>query len=110
MAVESSDESILNSVLKYAKNDAILLSPEGAAATTAYDQMMEQGILNQSDRVVIFNTGAGLKYADVLAEAMHLERPATTSGISNIQEKDHRAKYCLARAAWAESSLRNSSN
>ncbi len=92
MAVESSDEKILSSLLKYAQNDAILLSPEGAAATAAYDQMIEQGILNQADRVVIFNTGAGLKYADVLAHAMHLERPATTSGISNIEEKDHRGK------------------
>ncbi len=92
MAVESSDENILNSVLKYAQNDAILLSPEGAAATAAYDQMMEQSILNQSDRVVIFNTGAGLKYADVLAQAMHLERSTTSSGISNIEEKDHRGK------------------
>jgi threonine synthase len=25
---------------------------------------------------VLFNTGAGLKYTDMVAEAMHLERPA----------------------------------
>jgi threonine synthase len=33
--------------------------------------------LKASDRVVLFNTGAGLKYADVIAEAMHLLRPVS---------------------------------
>jgi threonine synthase len=31
--------------------------------------------LKSSDRVVLFNTGAGLKYTDVIAEAMQLGRP-----------------------------------
>ena len=98
MAVESSDESILKSLLKYAQNDAILLSPEGAAATAAYDQLIEQAILNQSDRVVIFNTGAGLKYADVLGQAMHLERPATTSEINKMEDCDHRGILLPAKS------------
>ena len=34
------------------------------------------GFLNPSDRVVLFNTGAGLKYTDVIAEAMQLQRSA----------------------------------
>jgi len=31
--------------------------------------------MKPGDRVVLFNTGAGLKYTDVTAEAMKLQRP-----------------------------------
>jgi threonine synthase len=69
------DEVILASLLDWARNEGIFLSPEGAAATAAYDSLIESGFLKASDKVVIFNTGAGLKYTDVTAEAMELELP-----------------------------------
>jgi threonine synthase len=75
MALSVSDEVILASILDWARNEGIFLSPEGAAATAAYDELIAKGILKSSDRVVIFNTGAGLKYTDVTAEAMGLKRP-----------------------------------
>jgi threonine synthase len=74
-ALAVSDEAILASILDYAKYEGILLSPEGAAATAAYDQLMAAGELSAADRVVLFNTGAGLKYTDMTAEAMRLRRP-----------------------------------
>jgi threonine synthase len=48
------------------------MSPEGAAATAAYDHLLGTGFLSASDRVVIFNTGSGNKYTDVLAQAFGL--------------------------------------
>jgi threonine synthase len=77
VALALTDEEILASILDWARNEGILLSPEGAAATAAYDRLLASGVLNASDRVVLFNTGAGLKYADVIAEAMHLLRPVS---------------------------------
>jgi threonine synthase len=74
-ALAVSDEAILASILDYAKFEGIFLSPEGAAATAAYDQLLAAGELKPNDRVVLFNTGAGLKYTDITAEAMHLRRP-----------------------------------
>jgi threonine synthase len=74
-ALALSDEEILASIRDYARNEGIFLSPEGAAATAAYDQLMDSGELKPTDRVVLFNTGAGLKYADVTAEAMGLTMP-----------------------------------
>jgi threonine synthase len=44
--------------------------------TAAYDKLLSDGTLKPEDRVVLFNTGAGLKYTDVIAEAMQLKRPA----------------------------------
>jgi len=77
-AVAVSDEEILASLKDWARNEGIFLSPEGAAATAAYDQLLATGFLKPEDRLVIFNTGAGLKYVDVIAEAMGIRRPPTT--------------------------------
>jgi threonine synthase len=76
-AISSPDEAILTSILDWAKNEGLFLSPEGAAATAAYDQLIAAGELKPTDKVVLFNTGAGLKYTDMVAEAMHLRRPGT---------------------------------
>ena len=75
VALVQTDEEILSSILDWARHEGIFLSPEGAAATAAYDRLLETGFLKSTDRVVLFNTGAGLKYTDVTAEAMKLQRP-----------------------------------
>jgi threonine synthase len=74
--VASDDATILASILDWSKNEGLFLSPEGAAATAAYDTLLASGEIKKGERVVLFNTGAGLKYTDMVAEAMHLERPA----------------------------------
>ena len=71
-ALAFSDERILASLKDWARNEGIFLSPEGAAATAAYDHMLANGELEVEDRVVLFNTGAGLKYVDVLGKAMNI--------------------------------------
>jgi threonine synthase len=75
IALAFSDETILASLLDWARNEGIFLSPEGAAATAAYDHLLATGFLQPTDRVVLFNTGSGLKYTDVTAAAMRLPRP-----------------------------------
>jgi threonine synthase len=75
VALAVTDEEILASILDWARNEGIFLSPEGASVTAAYDKLLADGTLRPSDRVVLFNTGAGLKYTDVTAEAMKLQRP-----------------------------------
>ena len=74
-AIAHPDDQILASILDWAKHEGVFLSPEGAAATAAYDALIASGDLKLTDKVVLFNTGAGLKYTDMTAEAMHLKRP-----------------------------------
>jgi threonine synthase len=74
VALAFSDQVILESLKDWAKNEGIFLSPEGAAATAAYDHLLKTGFLKSSDRVVLFNTGAGLKYTDVTAQAAGIQR------------------------------------
>jgi threonine synthase len=76
VALSIHDETILASLKDWARNEGILLSPEGAAATAAYDHLLSTGFLKPQDRVVIFNTGSGLKYADVTAKAAGIQRPS----------------------------------
>jgi threonine synthase len=76
IAVTVTDEQILGSILDWARNEGVFLSPEGAASTAAYDSLLRSGFVKASERVVLFNTGAGLKYTDVIAEAMKVSRPS----------------------------------
>ena len=76
IAMAVTDEQILASIRDWAQNEGVFLSPEGASVTAAYDKLLADGTLKPEDRVVLFNTGAGLKYTDVIAEAMQLKRPA----------------------------------
>ena len=67
------DDEIFGSLKDWGRQEGILLSPEGAAATAAYDRLVGTGFLKAEDRVVLFNTGSGNKYTDVLAERFGLE-------------------------------------
>ena len=75
LAVSLPDEEILASLKDWARNEGVFLCPEGAAATAAYEHLLKTGNLKPEDRVVLFNTGAGLKYTDVTAEAAGIRRP-----------------------------------
>jgi threonine synthase len=71
--VALSDEQIFTSLRNWASKEGIFLSPEGAAATSAYDHLLASGFLQASDRVVLFNTGSGNKYTDVIASALEIQ-------------------------------------
>jgi len=75
VALALPDEEILASLEDWARSEGLFLSPEGAAATAAYDHLLRSGYLKPADRVVLFNTGAGLKYTDVTAEVAGIRRP-----------------------------------
>jgi threonine synthase len=77
VALALSDEQILASLKDWGENEGIFLSPEGAAATAAYDHLLASGFLTAKDRVVLFNTGGGLKYTDVTAQALGVDATAS---------------------------------
>jgi threonine synthase len=61
-AIAVTDEDIVASQEQVPVEDGLLLCPEGAATHAAYLQAIEAGLVNSSDRVVLFNCGSGLKY------------------------------------------------
>ena len=72
-AVALTDDQIFASLKDWARHEGVLLSPEGAAATAAYDHLLATGFLTAKDRVVLFNTGSGNKYTDVISERLRQE-------------------------------------
>lgn len=60
------DEQILHDMRELAALDGVFACPEGAAAYGALKLMVEEGRVGPDERVVVFNTGAGIKYVDLL--------------------------------------------
>jgi len=66
-AVAVSDEAILEAQRQLASTEGIFAAPEGAATLAALRKLIEQKWIHPDERVVLFNTGSGLKYLDRLA-------------------------------------------
>lgn len=63
-AVAVSDEAILEAQKQMAAMEGIFAAPEGAATLAALEQLIERKWIQPDERVVLFNTGSGLKYLD----------------------------------------------
>lgn len=70
-AVAVSDKEILEAVQSLASQEGTFVCPEGASLYAAAKKLRESGFLGQDDRVVLLNTGAGIKYPD----SVHWEIP-----------------------------------
>jgi threonine synthase len=71
-AVAVDDAQIFQSVSEWASREGLFASPEGAACLAAYRMLLKQGFLKPTEKVVLFNTGSGLKYIDVVAQALKI--------------------------------------
>jgi threonine synthase len=79
-AVSATDEEILEATRHWAQVEGIFAAPEGAACLVAYRKLRAQEFFKPEDTVVLFNTGSGLKYLDVLdagAARKSTVKPAT---------------------------------
>jgi len=65
-AVSATDEEILEATRHWSKIEGIFAAPEGAACLVAYRKLRASNFFKPEDTVVLFNTGSGLKYLDVL--------------------------------------------
>ncbi|MDT5269857.1 MAG: threonine synthase, partial [Acidobacteriota bacterium] len=64
MAVAVSDAELLAAVGEIGAAEGLFVAPEGAACVPALRKMIERGEVNNDERVVLFNTGAGVKYLE----------------------------------------------
>jgi threonine synthase len=80
VAVAVTDEEIMNAVRHWARVEGIFAAPEGAAALAAYRALLSNGFFAPTDQVVLFNTGTGLKYLDMMeGEKVAEQRELPTS-------------------------------
>ncbi len=83
LALAATDTEILDAVRYWAKVEGIFAAPEGAASLVAYQKLLASGFFDADDTVVLFNTGSGLKYLDVL-DTKDAATPAAPRAIAGI--------------------------
>jgi threonine synthase len=62
MALAVSDEEIRLAQQQVARSEGIFAAPEGAANLAALPRLIENGWLQRRERILLLNTGTGLKY------------------------------------------------
>jgi threonine synthase len=67
-AVAVSDEELLAAVKEIGAAEGLFVAPEGAACLPALRKLIERGDVKRDERVVLFNTGAGVKYLEAFDE------------------------------------------
>lgn len=65
-ALAVDDNEIMATMRHVAEREGVMLSPEGAATLAALPALLSLGIVDDSTRVLLYNTGTGLKYGEVL--------------------------------------------
>jgi len=66
IALTVSDRELMDDTRDLAAREGIFSSPEGGASLSALKKLIERGMVQPSDRVVVFITGSGYKYLDIL--------------------------------------------
>ena len=89
LAVDATDTEILAATRHWAQIEGIFAAPEGAASLVAYQNLLASGFFTPDDTVVLFNTGTGLKYLDVLdvkqaEDEASMERTPASRAIAGI--------------------------
>jgi threonine synthase len=79
LALAVTDAEILAATRQWAKVEGVFAAPEGAASLIAYQKLLASGFFTTEDAVVLFNTGSGLKYLDVLDTPSVERAPAPAS-------------------------------
>src|SRR5262249_14146172 len=79
LAMSVTDDEILAAMAEWAHIEGIFAAPEGAAALAAYRKLRATEFFSADDKVVLFNTGTGLKYLDTIESLKKPQRPELPS-------------------------------
>src|SRR5215203_1068051 len=63
-AIAIDDEDLIAAVKEIGAAEGIFCAPEGAACLPALREMIEKDLVKENETVIIFNTGAGVKYLE----------------------------------------------
>jgi threonine synthase len=66
-AVAVTDEELIKATKEIGALEGIFCAPEGAACLPALRNLLKSGEVKPGERVVLFNTGSGIKYMESFA-------------------------------------------
>jgi threonine synthase len=64
-AITVTDDELIAGARELARREGIFAAPEGGACVPALRKLIERGKIQVGERVVLFNTGSGIKYLDL---------------------------------------------
>ena len=83
IALAVTDKEIMDALREWARVEGVFAAPEGAASLAAYRKLRANGFFSEIDQVVLFNTGSGLKYLDVIdGQKMHAQKECAAGPVS----------------------------
>lgn len=66
-AIAVTDDELVDATGEIGAAEGVFCAPEGAACLPALRKLLSEGEVNSEERVVLFNTGAGVKYLEVFS-------------------------------------------
>src|SRR5437763_81380 len=63
-AVTVDDEEMIRVTREVGSTEGLFVAPEGAACFAALESLLSAGTIAREERIIIFNTGSGIKYLD----------------------------------------------
>jgi threonine synthase len=66
-AISVTDGELKNAVSEIGRSEGIFAAPEGAACLPALRKLIANGMIKSGERVVLFNTGSGIKYLEAFS-------------------------------------------
>jgi threonine synthase len=63
-AVSVTDDQLISAVKEIGSAEGIFAAPEGAACLPALKELLSRGEVDRNERIVLFNTGCGVKYLE----------------------------------------------
>jgi threonine synthase len=66
-ALAVSDVELIAAVDEIGASEGLFVAPEGGACLPALRTLLEKKLVDKGERIVLFNTGAGIKYLEALA-------------------------------------------
>ena len=66
-ALAVADHDMIDAMYELATAEGIFACPEGAATLVGYKRLLDEGFLSRDETVVLFNTGSGYKYLQLVS-------------------------------------------
>ena len=83
-AITVTDDELVEGAREMARTEGIFAAPEGGACVPALRKLLERGDIKPEEKVVLFNTGSGIKYLDVFDRGAVARESSARKGSSAL--------------------------
>ena len=83
-AITVTDEELIEGARELARTEGIFAAPEGGACVPALRKLLARGDVKPEEKVVLFNTGSGIKYLDVFESSSRERAPKSAPRKSGL--------------------------